>query len=146
MERKNLLNEIAIIYHWMKEMFKNFEVSEVETSLNSTQARVIIMIYNHKDNTMSKISRGVGLEKGSFTSVIDNLIEEGYVIRNRNVKDRRKISLELTEKGRLIAEDMQNIMLKKIEAFIYKDGDEKAKEYLNAIRVLSELSPMAKRS
>lgn len=101
MREQQFLEDIAAIHHFARKFFKGCSYTHEE--LNKTQINVLMAVGKNKDNTMTQISQEVGLEKGSFTSVVDSLIEKGYLERIRSEKDRRKISLQLTEEGKMLA-------------------------------------------
>lgn len=47
----------------------------------------------------SALSKSMGLAPSSTTTIVDGLVEKGYVVRTLGVNDRRSFNLELTEKG-----------------------------------------------
>jgi DNA-binding MarR family transcriptional regulator len=74
-----------------------------EHHLSSTQIKTLHVLSQHGSSPMSMLGRATGLEKGSMTSVIDNLVDRGFVTRSRPESDRRKVLVELTENGRHVA-------------------------------------------
>ncbi len=52
----------------------------------------------------SKVGRDFGISKQAASKLIDILVIRGYVDRGVDPEDRRKLSLELTERGRAAAE------------------------------------------
>lgn len=87
--------------HTIMKDFKS-KTSE-ELGLNQTQIHTMIKLQKFKTSTMGDLCRRIGLTKGSMTTVIDNLLEQGYVIRERSDADRRKVLVRLTDKGSAIA-------------------------------------------
>ena len=71
--------------------------------LNHTQVKTLLYIYNKGPSPMSGICHHVNLEKGSMTSVVDTLLVNGLVQRNRDGTDRRKVLVNLTDIGILTA-------------------------------------------
>ena len=49
--------------------------------------------------TQTELSRRIGIETASSTSILEQLEEDGLVDRRRNGRDRRKVNVYLTEKG-----------------------------------------------
>lgn len=49
---------------------------------------------------MSDLASYLGLSMGTLTVAVDHLIEKGYVLRNRDPRDRRVVLATLTKKGR----------------------------------------------
>ncbi len=74
-----------------------------ELGLNQTQIHTMVKLQKYKSCFMGDLCRHIGLTKGSMTTVIDNLLEQGYVIRERSDTDRRKVLVRLSEKGSIVA-------------------------------------------
>jgi len=87
------------IFHvFMRKMMQGFQSSQ-ELSLNPTQRRTLLIIHNKGVLTMTALHQIIGLEKGSLTAVIDQLIGKGLVKRKRDEKDRRRVNISLSETG-----------------------------------------------
>ncbi len=61
--------------------------------------RVLFILKWHEKQTMSQIAKFLGISKPNLTPIIDRLIEEGYVERSENKKDRRTLLISLKDKG-----------------------------------------------
>jgi DNA-binding MarR family transcriptional regulator len=57
---------------------------------------------NH-GGTAGGLVRGLGISKQAASQLIDTLVLRGYLERLANVEDRRRMSIELTERGRAAA-------------------------------------------
>jgi DNA-binding MarR family transcriptional regulator len=57
---------------------------------------------NH-GGTAGGLVRGLGVSKQAASQLIDTLVLRGYLERLTNVEDRRRMSIELTERGRAAA-------------------------------------------
>ena len=89
------------IFHvLMRKMTHGFQTSQEDMNLNQTQRRTLLVIYNKGIMTMTGLHKIIGLEKGSLTSVIDQLIRKGLVKRSRDEGDRRKVNISLSEAGK----------------------------------------------
>ncbi len=61
---------------------------------------ITMIIISHKGPcAMSKVSERINLEKGSFTSVCDRLIRNGYIEKKQDQSDRRIYKIQLTARG-----------------------------------------------
>ncbi|MGL4344773.1 MAG: MarR family winged helix-turn-helix transcriptional regulator [Cellulosilyticaceae bacterium] len=103
MKEQQFLDDVDVLHQFMRSFFKDCNGVGVYHDMNKTQINVLVAVAKYQDNTMSQISEEVGLEKGSFTTVVDSLIQKGYLQRVRSTKDRRKISLQMTCEGQEIA-------------------------------------------
>ena len=68
--------------------------------LSLTQDRLLLCIFDHKRVTMTELHLMTGLEKGSLTTIVDQLIEKSLVRRGRDKGDRRKVFVSLTDVGK----------------------------------------------
>ncbi len=67
--------------------------------LNRTQIKTLVILHYNPHWKMSTISGHLNLKKGSFTTVIDSLIEYSFIEKKRDEKDRRAFELTLTDSG-----------------------------------------------
>jgi DNA-binding MarR family transcriptional regulator len=64
------------------------------------QMRILLMLTHNGMMQPSEIGVRMGISKPNVTSLIDKLIDQGYVQRRHDEKDRRVIHIVLTAKGR----------------------------------------------
>jgi len=118
-----------------KSFIKEYPLPE---KLSQSHAVTIMILNHHKGESMSKLSKMVGMEKGSFTSVADRLIKLGYVVSERSEKDRRRYILKLTDKGVEFAKTFGKNHEKYIEAQIGALNDNDEKEFVDTVDTLLE--------
>lgn len=126
------------IFHDMKEFRFSGDVKELK--LNKTQLKTLLVLYSQKESNMSTSSRVLDIEKGSFTSVIDNLIDCGLVERRRDENDRRKVRISLTEAGIMFVEDILLEMSRQVDKKLDVLSGEDKKRFVNAINDLAEIT------
>lgn len=82
-----------------------------ENDISSTQIQTIIFLSGaHKRNkNVSSIARRLQIAQPTASRVVDSLVKKGLVKRERSEADRRKVKLELTEKGESITEGINEI-------------------------------------
>ena len=107
--------------------------------VNKTQLRALVFMKNYGEISMTELCAKLNIEKGSLTSMIDDLSKKGYVYREKNLKDRRKYMIVITEEGKKIAADFTEKLSNDLEAKFFKlDTDEREKD-LEAIETLATL-------
>lgn len=72
-----------------------------------SQHYVIDMLDRKKVLTMNELSRELGLAVSTLTRIIDVLVRNEIVSRTHSAQDRRKVCIELTEKGEELAENLK---------------------------------------
>lgn len=66
---------------------------------NGAQGRILHVLWNEDDIPISELSRKTGLAKTTLTSMLDRLETSGYLIRQYDADDRRKVKIRLTNKA-----------------------------------------------
>ena len=108
-------------------------------NVNKTQLRALVFIKNHGSISMTELCAKLNIEKGSLTSLIDDLSKKGYVYREKNLKDRRKYMIVITEEGKKIAADFTEKLSNDLEAKFFKLDTDEREKYLEAIETLATL-------
>jgi DNA-binding MarR family transcriptional regulator len=124
-----------------KVYFKEFEESfDFPFKINHTHIKTMIFLNLEGEKPMSVISDKLNLEKGSFTPVANNLIEQGFIEKIPDNKDKRVFNLFLTEKGRDFAIDFcqtHNIYVNKLLEVL---SEEEKNRYFEAIALINDIT------
>ena len=107
--------------------------------VNKTQLRALVFMKNYGEISMTELCAKLNIEKGSLTSMIDDLTDKGYVYREKNLKDRRKYMIIITESGQKIAADFTEKLSNDLEEKLFKLNDEDRERYLDAIETLETI-------
>ena len=107
--------------------------------VNKTQLRALVFMRNYGEISMTELCAKLNIEKGSSTSMIDDLSKKGYVYREKNLKDRRKYMIVITEEGKQIAADFTEKLSNDLEEKFFKLNTEDREKYLDAIETLETL-------
>lgn len=137
MKDKVFLEDIQTIHQFMKHFFKQCSQLDGHEGLNRTQIGVLIAVSKNENSTMTEISQMVGLEKGSFTTVIDQLIEKGCIERKKCTQDRRKTLLVLTSEGKKLAQSAHTHMKEQTCKLFKTMNQEEFEEVKQAVHTLA---------
>ena len=107
--------------------------------VNKTQLRALVFMKNYGEISMTELCAKLNIEKGSLTSMIDDLSKKGYVYREKNLKDRRKYMIVITEEGKKIAADFTEKLSNDLEAKFFKLDTDEREKYLEARETLATL-------
>ena len=111
--------------------------------VNKTQLRALVFMKNYGEISMTELCAKLNIEKGSLTSMIDDLSKKGYVYREKNLKDRRKYMIVITEEGKKIAADFTEKLSNDLEAKFFKLDTDEREKYLEAIETLANKSELS---
>ena len=73
---------------------------QVEFGMPLSHVQVLVMLDHRGSLSITEISNSFGIAKPNITPLVDRLIEEGLVMRERNSADRRVVNVVICEKGR----------------------------------------------
>ena len=107
--------------------------------VNKTQLRALIFIKNNGPKSMTELCLKLNIEKGSLTSMIDDLTDKGYVVRERDLNDRRKYLINLTEKGSELASECIKKLANGLDEKLSKLSEEDRDDYLKSIVKIQEI-------
>ncbi len=76
--------------------------------LSMRQMETLEALFHRQDNalTPARLAEEVHLTRSAMTSNLDSLQKKGYLTRTTHTVDRRKLIINLTEKGRALCEEL----------------------------------------
>lgn len=85
-----------------------FEERTEKFDVNQTQGKILLYIYHHPDQSgkTSKMAKEMRKTKPTISDAVAQLVDRGFIDRSLSEEDRRQISLELTEKGEEVAQEL----------------------------------------
>ncbi|AKN33733.1 MarR family transcriptional regulator [Clostridium carboxidivorans P7] len=86
--------------------------------LKKNHTAIIGFLYQYKVLTATELSRVLNIEKGSLTTLIDQLEGLGLVIRCSDANDRRKTLISLTDAGKKEMEDIMEISIHRMSEIL----------------------------
>lgn len=129
------------LYAVSREMTKAYEPWLKKFNLTYPQYIVMLVLFEHKKIDFNELSKIVQLKTGTLTPIVNKLNEIGYLNKEKNKNDRRKVFLTLSEEGKKLNEviievplsmaseldislDMYNILVKELDnlAIILKES------------------------
>lgn len=90
----------------------------------ASRQRVLSLLRQNGAMTQKEIQDALGIQAGSLSELAARLEERGFVTREKDEQDRRRIVLRLTDAGR--AQAAQSAQVGDAELFAALDADEQA--------------------
>lgn len=121
---------ISFLVKSLPRLFNDFYLEDIkkfiaDKNVNKTQLRALTFIKNYGAINMTELCNMLNIEKGSLTTMIDDLVEKGYVERVNDKKDRRRYIIVMTEDGDALSDVFMTYLKKSLEEKIGKIGMEK---------------------
>jgi len=72
------------------------------SDITVAQLRVLLVLYTRGHSRMSAIASFLGVAISTTTSIVDNLVKKGLVVRSDDAEDRRLVICELSPEGQAL--------------------------------------------
>jgi DNA-binding MarR family transcriptional regulator len=100
---------------------------------------VLHYILHHEDSVLpSEICKIMGISSARIAAALNGLESKGVITRRIDTSDRRRILVDLTPKGKAMAEEQRQEMLENTSKMLSFLGEDDAKEYVRLTGKLAE--------
>lgn len=106
--------------------------------IGSGQFPFLMRLYREDGINQESLSDYLKIDKGTTARAIQKLVDEGYVFRQRDEKDRRSYRVFLTEKGKKMEPDMKKIASEWEEILFSSFDDSQRREITNSLGIMFE--------
>lgn len=100
------LKSLIIIFKVYGHLVKHVKLSLEDTELSVNEFSAMEALYTKGTLTTQGLIDLVLIPNSSMTYVLDTLAKKGYLIREKDLKDRRVHQLSLTEQGRAVFKEI----------------------------------------
>lgn len=98
MESRNINRVISLIFNFQRLAHERY--GRKINAFNFIRFKTLIFVDRHPDSSMRHIAEYLGVTPPSATSLVNNMVREGYLKRVLDEKDRRIVRLAITPKGK----------------------------------------------
>jgi len=103
--------EIETIMKTIKRLMRSFKKLQYQKfGYTNLQIESMILLLEDKKINMNDVSEKMDLNRSTATKIMDALLKEGYIVREKDDKDRRVQYVYLTEKGKQLAVEFKSQM------------------------------------
>jgi DNA-binding MarR family transcriptional regulator len=82
-----------------------------EYDMTHAQLGIFLKLLHGYANTAADLARDLMCDTGSMTRMLDRLEEKDFIKRTRSSEDRRLVQVELTPKGKQLADQMTQVLI-----------------------------------
>ncbi len=111
---------------------------KIYKNLTIAEASAIYAVGPDEPKTMKQIAETLGVAVSTPTRTIDRLLEKGFVNRKVGEKDRRKLLIELTPKGKRLLVDIDKENLEITKRMLKGLGDEEIETFKEILFKISQ--------
>lgn len=106
--------------------------------IGSGQFPFLMRLYHEDGINQESLSDYLKIDKGTTARAIQKLVDEGYVLRQRDEKDRRSYRIFLSEKAKKLEPDMKKIASEWEDILFSGFDDNQRKEITNSLEIMFE--------
>jgi DNA-binding MarR family transcriptional regulator len=117
---------------YTKELGKKYQVS-------APQLYCVLALHDQGPLPPSQIARHILVKSSTVTGIVDRLEQKGLVQRVRNSRDRRVINIELTDKGRALAQHAPPPIQSKVMEGLKRLPDGQLAEITRGLKLLTDM-------
>lgn len=94
------VEEVGDMVRKLVRLFQLFERDQIKVyGFTTTQCYALLEIEKSKSITMNELSEKMNLNSSTMTRIMDPLVRDGFIERQKSVEDRRLVLVSLSEKG-----------------------------------------------
>lgn len=102
------------------------------------QCHAIVEIGRANGISLAELAGLLNLDNSTMSRTVNNLVNSGYVIRELDPKDRRYVTIELTDSGKAVFEEIESGMERKFSDILDRIPEEKRAQVLESLELLNE--------
>lgn len=103
-----------------------------------TQCHAIVEIGRAKEISLNELSELLMVDKSTMSRTINNLVESSLVTRELHSKDRRYVTIKLTEDGEKVFKNIEGNMEKYYDNIFSSIPQEKRDQVLECLELLTD--------
>ncbi|MCG8573207.1 MAG: MarR family transcriptional regulator, partial [Spirochaetes bacterium] len=133
------LEDLGKLLQKTSRIFQLMEREQVRRSQHTTSQSYLLMELLHAHNeelSMQQVIDKMKLEKSTITRLVDTLIKQGLVVRQKKDIDKRIVTICLSQAGKMIAEQVYSGRLNYYRNIISHLPRGHVREVMNSFEVL----------
>jgi DNA-binding MarR family transcriptional regulator len=124
-------------------MFERIQITN--KGFTNSQCYTLLNIYKDGPFSMNELSEEMNLDTSTMTRIVNNLVRDNYIKREKSEKDRRIVLVNLTDKGNQVAKELYQEVIKFYRQIINKLPEGKVIDVVkamdNLINAFEEVKP-----
>jgi len=106
--------------------------------LSPQQSYVLTVIHDKGEISPGEVAKILRLEKSHLTKIVNSLIELKAIDKHTDERDRRRLVLTLTDKGKQIFDDLDRASVDSYEALMVNVAEDERENVIRATEVMLE--------
>lgn len=118
MEQEKILD---LVLDNLRKVFYPEEWIQLDLTVSKTELLAMLIVDRYGEVIMSQISDYINAPLSTTTGLVNRLVKNGYLERERSDEDRRIVAIHLTDKGKSMMSELKNsigVYLERINAVL----------------------------
>jgi DNA-binding MarR family transcriptional regulator len=107
-------NFLNILMNNLRKLFYPEEWINIDMSISKSELFTMLLVDQNREIIMSQIADYINVPMSTATGIVDRLVKNGYLKRERSDSDRRVVVIMLTEKGKNLVNELKALIFKYI--------------------------------
>jgi DNA-binding MarR family transcriptional regulator len=133
----DIVKRILAAYNVISKSINPANLYKIE--LTSSQIKVLATFIEQECYTMTELSQILAVTLPTMTAMIDRLIQNGLVTRNRDESDRRVVQVRLTAEGKKVIDNLMEIRKQEIEKLVKTFERAEVEVFMSSIENVAQL-------
>ncbi|MGN0622029.1 MAG: MarR family winged helix-turn-helix transcriptional regulator [Porcipelethomonas sp.] len=134
-DKENLTESLLRLLPVYNHCFQNF-ANLRSFDLTKTQLRILIILNQRSKITMGNLADSISASKEQTTRAVSPLAEKGYIFRSVNENNRRRLNVELTDKGEELLKKLRKACESQLIEAFEKLSETETAEFLSSLNVI----------
>lgn len=131
------VDEVGIVIQKLVRVFQLFERDQIKIhGFTSSQCYTLLEVSKADGLTMNELSDNMKLNTSTMTRVLDVLVRDGYISRERDETDRRVVIVRLTDKGQETSAKLSEAVNEYYKSIIKNIPEGQIDEVLKSVKIL----------
>lgn len=100
------------------------------------QVRALAYLSRHKDSTLNQLADYLSVSNASACSLVDRLVQKGYIDRREDPRERRCVKLNLTEEGHSQYNELRGIAVEGLAQILSNLAPQELKQVTDGLAIL----------
>jgi MarR family transcriptional regulator, organic hydroperoxide resistance regulator len=133
------VDEVGQMIQKLVRVIQLFERDQIKVhGFTTSQCNTLLEISKAGSLTMNELSDKMNLNTSTMTRILDNLVRDKYISRDRDEADRRIVVVSLTENGKEVAIKLSNSVNQYYKKIIENIPEGQVDSVLNSVNVLQK--------
>ena len=117
--------------------YKNY-LNPEESSVSLQRMGVLFTLYYKKDQSLKELAHLLAVSTSNLSVMIESMVQEDFIIRAQDKNDRRKIVLNLSEKGKMMFKDEKEKMVDKLSIWVNNLSEEEKNQFIKSCNFINK--------